>query len=166
VAFESNYITFIGNMTDDPRFVYTATGTGVATIRLASNRRWTDKAGQQQEETVYMNVNCWRDLAENVAESLKKGDRVVAIGRVRTRSYENKEGQTIWTTEIDADEIAPSLKWAQATVKKTSGNDAGNGANRGGNSRGGQRPAAKPQVDIDELESSFTGGSGSDGPMF
>jgi single-strand DNA-binding protein len=121
VAFESNFITFIGNLTDDPELRFTGGGAPVATLRVASNRRYTDRSGNQQEETTFLNVNCWRDLAENSAESLSKGDRVVVIGRVRVRSYENREGQTVWTTEIEADEIAPSLRWARAKVARTSG---------------------------------------------
>ena len=128
MAFESNIITFIGNLTDDPELRFTQGGAAVATLRVASNRRFTDRAGNQQEETTYLNVNCWRDLAENASESLSKGDRVVVIGRVRVRSYDNREGQTVWTTEIEADEIAPSLRWARATVSRTSGSSGGAGA--------------------------------------
>ncbi|MFW5934062.1 MAG: single-stranded DNA-binding protein [Actinomycetota bacterium] len=124
MAFESNFITFIGNLTDDPDLRFTQGGAPVASLRVASNRRYTDRSGNQQEETTFLNVNAWRDLAENAAESLKKGDRVVVIGRVRVRSYENREGQTVWTTEIEADEIAPSLRWARATVTRTSGGSA------------------------------------------
>jgi single-strand DNA-binding protein len=127
VAFESNFITFIGNLTDDPDLRFTGGGAAVATLRVASNRRFTDRSGQQQEETTYLNVNCWRDLAENAAESLKKGDRVVVIGRVRVRSYDNQQGQTVWVTEIEADEIAPSLRWARAQVTRTSGSSGGSG---------------------------------------
>jgi single-strand DNA-binding protein len=134
MAFESNYVTFIGNLTDDPELRYTQGGTPVATIRLASNRRWNDRDGQQQEETTYLNVTCWRDMAENVAETLHKGDRAIAIGRLKVRSYENREGQTVWTTEIEADEIAPSLRWARANVNRTPG---GAGASAGGFSGGG-----------------------------
>lgn len=128
MAFESNFITFIGNLTDDPELRFTQGGTPVASLRVASNRRWTGNDGQQQEETTYLNVNCWRDLAENVGESLSKGDRVVVIGRVKVRSYENKEGQTVWTTEIEADEIAPSLRWAQAKIERNSGGTSNAGA--------------------------------------
>ena len=125
MAYESNFITFVGNLTDDPDLRFTGGGAAVATLRVASNRRYTDRSGQQQEETTFMNVNCWRDLAENASESLSKGDRVVVMGRVRVRSYENRDGQTVWTTEIEADEIAPSLRWAQAKVTKSSGSSGG-----------------------------------------
>jgi single-strand DNA-binding protein len=140
MAFESNYVTFIGNLTEDPELRYTQGGTPVATIRLASNRRWNDRDGQQQEETTYLNVTCWRDMAENIAETLHKGDRAIAIGRLKVRSYENREGQTVWTTEIEADEIAPSLRWARAAVTRTSGGGGGGGFTGGGGDTGGGSP--------------------------
>jgi single-strand DNA-binding protein len=130
MAYESNFVTFVGNLTDDPELRFTGGGAAVATLRVASNRRWTGRDGQQQEETTYLNVNCWRDLAENAAESLSKGDRVIVIGRLRVRSYENQQGQTVWVTEIEADEIAPSLRWARANVTKASGGSAGGGGGR------------------------------------
>jgi single-strand DNA-binding protein len=125
MAFESNYITFIGNLTEDPELRFTQGGAPVASFRVASNRRFTDRSGNQQEETTFLNVNAWRDLAENAAESLGKGDRVIVIGRVRVRSYENRENQTVWVTEIEADEIAPSLRWARAEVARVSGGGSG-----------------------------------------
>ena len=137
MAFESNIITFIGNLTDDPDLRFTQGGAPVASFRVASNRRYTDRSGNQQEETTFLNVNAWRDLGENAAESLKKGDRVVVIGRVRVRSYENREGQTVWTTEIEADEIAPSLRWAQAVVTRTS---SGSSANAGASAASSASP--------------------------
>ncbi|MEX2503420.1 MAG: single-stranded DNA-binding protein [Egicoccus sp.] len=143
MAFESNFITFIGNLTDDPELRFTGGGAAVASLRVASNRRFTDRSGQQQEETTFLNVNCWRDLAENAAESLHKGDRVVVIGRVRVRSYENQQGQTVWVTEIEADEIAPSLRWARAQVARTSGSSGG-----GGNSGGDFAPPPPSDDDV------------------
>jgi single-strand DNA-binding protein len=134
MAFESNYITFIGNLTEDPELRFTQGGAPVASFRVASNRRFTDRSGNQQEETTFLNVNAWRDLAENAAESLGKGDRVVVIGRVRVRSYENREKQTVWVTEIEADEIAPSLRWARAEVSRVSGGGSGGGGASGASS--------------------------------
>ncbi len=131
MAFESNYITFIGNLTEDPELRFTQGGAPVASFRVASNRRYNDRSGNQQEETTFLNVNAWRDLAENAAESLGKGDRVVVIGRVRVRSYENRENQTVWVTEIEADEIAPSLRWARAEVSRVSGGGSGGGSASG-----------------------------------
>lgn len=127
MAYESNFITMIGNLTDDPDLRFTQGGVPVCNFRIASSRRFTGRDGQQQEETVFMTVNLWRDMAENVAESLHKGDRVIVIGRIKVRSYENKEGQTVWVTEIEADEVAPSLRWARVSVSKTSGSSGSGG---------------------------------------
>ncbi len=129
MAFESNYVTFIGNLTDDPELRYTQAGAAVTTIRIASSRRYTDRDGNQQESTTYMNVVCWRELAENVGKSLHKGDRVMAVGSLRVRSYENREGQTVWVTEVEADEVAPSLRWATATIERVRGGGGGGAAN-------------------------------------
>jgi single-strand DNA-binding protein len=127
MAFESNIATMIGNLTDDPELRFTPSGAAVANFTVASNRRYTDRSGNQQEETTFMRVNCWRDMAENVAESLHKGDRIIVIGRIRVRSYEDQSGQTKWITEIEADEVAPSLRWARASVNKSSGGGGGGG---------------------------------------
>jgi single-strand DNA-binding protein len=127
VAYESNYITMIGNLTDDVDLRFLANGVPVANFRIASNRRWTDRDGQQQEETTFISVNAWRDLAENVAKSLSKGDRAIVIGRLKIRSYEAQDGQTRWVTEIEADEVSPSLRWAVAKPEKSSGPGAGGG---------------------------------------
>lgn len=144
MAYESNFVTFVGNLTDDPDLRFTGSGAAVATLRVASNRRWTGRDGQQQEETTYLNVNCWRDLAENASESLSKGDRVVVIGRLRVRSYENQQGQTVWVTEIEADEIAPSLRWARAQVSKS----GGGGGGQGGSSQGSYAPPPPSDDDV------------------
>ncbi len=121
MAFENNIITVIGNLTDDPELRFTANGVAVCGVRLATNRRWTGRNGQDQEETTFISANCWRELAENVANSLRKGDRAIVIGRLRIRSYEDREGATRWVTEIEADEVAPSLRWAVAKPEKTRG---------------------------------------------
>lgn len=140
MAFESNYVTFIGNLTDDPELRYTQSGTPVATVRLASNRRWTNRDGSEGEETTYLNVNIWREMAENVAESFSKGDRAIAIGRLKVRSYENRDGQTVWVTEIEADEVAPSLRWAKATVERATA----------GSSRGASTGSSTPPPPTDD----------------
>ena len=119
MAFESNFVSLIGNLTADPELRYTGNGAPVCSLRMAVNRVWKDREGNQQEETSFVNVNAWRNLGENVAESLHKGDRVIVLGRMRIRSYDDKEGVTKWITEIEADEIAPSLRWARVEVNKT-----------------------------------------------
>lgn len=131
MAFESNYVTFIGNLTDDPELRFTQGGHAVCTIRLASNRRY-EVDGQQREETTYLNVVAWRELADNIAETFSKGDRAIAIGKLKVRSYENKDGQTVWVTEIEADEVAPSLRWAKASIERnTRGSDSGSSGSSG-----------------------------------
>ncbi len=145
MAFESNIATMIGNLTDDPELRFTPSGAAVANFTVASNRRYTDRSGNQQEETTFMRVNCWRDMAENVAESLHKGDRIIVIGRIRVRSYEDQTGQTKWITEIEADEVAPSLRWARANVNKSSGSTGGGG---GGSSHSNDGPPAPSDDDV------------------
>jgi single-strand DNA-binding protein len=124
VAYESNIITMVGNLTDDPELRFLGNGTAVANFTIASNRTWTDREGQRQEETTFVRVNAWRELGENVAASLKKGDRAIVIGRLRIRNFQDREQQTRWITEIEADEVAPSLRWAKAMPEKTRGPSA------------------------------------------
>lgn len=144
MAFESNYVTMIGNLTDDPELRFTQGGAAVVNFRIASNRRYKDKNGQDQEDTTFMAVNAWRDLAENAAESLKKGDRAVVIGRIKVRSYEANDGSgTRWVTEIEADEICPSLRWAKATVTRSSG---GGSSSSGGGSQTSPPPPSDDDV--------------------
>lgn len=143
MAFESNLIHVAGNLTEDPELRFTPSGAAVVNGRIAINRKWTDKSGQQQEDTTFLNFNAWRDLAENVAESLNKGDRVVIVGRIKNRSYENKSGVTVWVTEIEADEVSPSLRWATATVQRAGSSKAG------GRSGGGGFDAPPPPADDD-----------------
>lgn len=131
MAFESNYVTMIGNLTDDPELRFTPSGAAVVNFRIASNRKYTDRNGNQQEDTTFMTVNAWRSLAENIAESLRKGDRAVVIGRIKVRSYDAQDGSTRWVTEIEADEVCPSLRWAKASVAKTSGGGSGDGGGQG-----------------------------------
>ncbi|AXV09822.1 Single-stranded DNA-binding protein (plasmid) [Euzebya pacifica] len=146
MANEQNTITVIGNLTKDPDLRYTQGGTAVANLSVAVNRRVRNKDTNEWEDKLdgYFDVNIWRDHAENVAESLNKGDRVVVIGRLTKRSWEDKDGQTRWQTEIEADEICPSLRWAKASVEKVSGG----GKRQPAMSGGGQAP---PPVADDEV---------------
>ncbi len=116
-----NQIVVVGNLTDDPELRYTPSGAAVANFRVAVNRRYRDDSGQWQDaETSFFRVNAWRTLAENAAESLTRGTRVVVVGRLRSRSWETPEGETRSAVEIEADEVAPSLRWATAKVEKQS----------------------------------------------
>jgi single-strand DNA-binding protein len=128
-----NFTAQVGNLTDDPELRYTQNGTPVATFNLAVNQRVKDQDGTWRDgETSFFRVNVWRDQAEHVAESLSKGHRAVVLGRLRTRAWETSEGDKRTSTEIDADEVAPSLKWAIATPERaTRTRTAERGAERG-----------------------------------
>jgi single-strand DNA-binding protein len=116
-----NQVTIVGNLTDDPELRYTPNGAAVAKFRVAVSPRYKDESGQWRDgETSFFAVNCWRQLAENAAESLTRGTRVVVTGRLKQRSWENQEGEKRSAIEIEADDVGPSLKWATARVEKTS----------------------------------------------
>lgn len=139
----SNNVTVVGNLTQDPELRFTASGVAMVNISVADNRSYKDRNDQWQEETSYFRGTCWRDLAENVAESLTQGSRVIITGRLKQRSWETNEGEKRTVVEIDIQEIGPSLRWATANVTKTpraSGGDSGGGNSYGGG--GGSAPAA------------------------
>jgi single-strand DNA-binding protein len=141
-----NSITIVGNITRDPELRFTPSGQANARIGVAVNRRWQDKgSGEWNEATSFFDVICWRELAENVSESLKRGTRVIVTGRLEQRTWE-QEGNKRSVVEIIADEVAPSLRWATAKVEKTerrSGGDQGGGG--GGSGFGRSAPAAEQQ---------------------
>ncbi|HWB72563.1 MAG TPA: single-stranded DNA-binding protein [Egibacteraceae bacterium] len=122
-----NVITIVGNLADDPELRYTPAGVAVASLRVAVNRRLRNKDTNEWEDRLdgFFTVNVWRGYAENVADSLSKGTRVLVQGRLISRSYEDREGQTRWVTEIEADEVCPSLRWATAKIEKVSRSDRG-----------------------------------------
>lgn len=146
-----NTITIVGNLADDPELRYTPAGAAVANMRVAVNRRRFNRESNAWDEELdgFFNVNIWRDHAENVAESLKRGQRVIVIGRLRSRSYEDKDGQTKWVTEIEADEVCPSLRWATAKVSKVSRSSGSGGGGGGGgeNWSSAPPPAQAPAQD-------------------
>ncbi|MDQ1504154.1 MAG: single-strand DNA-binding protein [Actinomycetota bacterium] len=141
-----NSITIVGNITRDPELRFTPSGQANARLGVAVNRRWQDKnSGEWQEATSFFDVICWRELAENVSESLKRGARIIVTGRLEQRTWE-QEGNKRSVVEIIADEVAPSLRWATAKVEKTerrSGGDQGGGG--GGSGFGRPAPAAAEQ---------------------
>ena len=140
-----NSITIVGNITRDPELRFTPSGQANARLGVAVNRRWQDRnSGEWQEATSFFDVICWRELAENVSESLKRGTRVIVTGRLEQRTWE-QEGNKRSVVEIIADEVAPSLRWATAKVEKTerrSGGDQGGGGGGGGSGR--PAPSADP----------------------
>ena len=137
-----NTVTLVGNVTRDPELRYTPSGQTVATFGLAVNRRWQNRQTNEWEEQVsFFDVKAWSGLAENVAESIQRGTRVIVTGRLEQRSWETDNNEKRSKIEVVADEIAPSLRWATAQVHKIerSGGSQGGGGFGGGG--GGSRPA-------------------------
>ena len=128
-------ITIIGNLTGDPELRFTPSGAAVANFTVASTPRQFDRTSNDWKdgETLFMRCSVWRDAAENVAESLQRGTRVLVSGRLKSRSYETKEGEKRTVVEMDVDEVGPSLKYATAKVNRTQ-----RGTGSGGFSGGGQ----------------------------
>jgi single-strand DNA-binding protein len=170
-------ITIAGNLVDDPQLRYTPTGQAVANFRIASTPRWQDRqSGEWKDgDSLFLSCNVWRQAAENVAESLQRGMRVIVQGRLRQRSYETKEGEKRTVYEIEVDEVGPSLRNASAKVTKSSRSTGGGGGFGGqsgqsgpsggggqsGYGGGGGRPADDPWA------SDAGGGDGySDEPPF
>ena len=114
-------ITLIGNLVDDPELRFTPSGAAVAKFRIASTPRYLDKQTNEWKdgESLFLSCNVWRQAAENVAESLQRGMRVIVSGRLKQRSYETKEGEKRTVYEVEVDEVGPSLKSATAKVVKT-----------------------------------------------
>jgi single-strand DNA-binding protein len=144
----SNSVTLVGNLVEDPELRFTASGIAMARVRLAVNRRWRDNNNEWQEETGFFGGTCWREVAENIAESLSKGDRVFITGRLEQRSWETNEGEKRSVVEIRIDEIGPSLRWATAQVSKTPRSDGG--SSYGGGSSAPAAPVARDDYGPDE----------------
>src|SRR5487761_233525 len=147
-------ITIAGNLVDDPELRYTQTGQAVANFRVASTPRFLDKATNEWKDgdSLFLSCSVWRQAAENAAESLQRGMRVIVSGRLRQRSYETKEGEKRTVFEIEVDEVGPSLRNASAKVTRSSRPGGGGGGQSGGYSGGGggggggggSRPADDP----------------------
>ena len=122
-------ITIIGNLTGDPELRFTPSGAAVANFTVASTPRAFDRQSNEWKdgETLFMRCSVWRDAAENVAESLNRGTRVLVSGRLKSRSYETKEGEKRTVVEMEVDEIGPSLRYASAKVTKTQRGGGGGG---------------------------------------
>ena len=147
-------ITLVGNLVDDPELRFTPSGAAVANFRVASTPRTYDRqSGEWKDgESLFISCSVWRQAAENVAESLQRGMRVIVQGRLKSRSYEDREGNKRTVFEIDVDEVGPSLRNATAKVSKTMRSGPGDsgggfGGGSGGGSGGGQQndPWATPQ---------------------
>ncbi|MER1994895.1 MAG: single-stranded DNA-binding protein [Arthrobacter sp.] len=151
-------ITVVGNLTNDPELRFTPSGSAVANFTIASTPRTFDRQSNEWKdgETLFLRASVWREAAENVAESLTKGTRVVCQGRLKSRSYETKEGEKRTVMELEVDEIGPSLRYASAKVTRTQrsggggGGFGGNSGGFGGNSNsgwGGQQQQSAPADD-------------------
>ena len=187
-------ITVVGNLTADPELRFTPSGAAVANFTVASTPRTFDRQTNEwkDQETLFLNCSVWRQAAENAAESLQRGMRVIVQGRLKARSYETREGEKRTVFEIDVEEVGPSLKMATAKVQKTSrsgggqgfggddpwasnqgsGQGAGQGAAQGGSWGGNQggyggQGGGRPQADDPWATDSRGGGDGfSDEPPF
>jgi single-strand DNA-binding protein len=167
-------ITIVGNLVGDPELRYTPTGQAVATFRVASTPRFRDNTtGEWKDgDSLFLSCNVWRQAAENVAESLQRGMRVIVSGRLRQRSYETREGEKRTVYEIEVDEVGPSLRNASAKVVKSNrsggnfgGGQGGGGQGGGGYGGGGSRPAEDPWT-ADPAEGFGGGGDAPDEPPF
>lgn len=151
----TNSVTLIGNLVDDPELRFTPSGVAMARIRFAVNRRY-QRDGEWQEETSFFSGTLWRDAAENAAESLQKGMRIIVTGRLEQRSWETQEGEKRSVVEVAIDEMGPSLRWATASVTRSPRAGDGFGGGSGG-SGGSSAPAApvSPRDDYGPDEAPF-----------
>ncbi|MDQ1618979.1 MAG: single-strand DNA-binding protein [Actinomycetota bacterium] len=157
-------ITLVGNLVDDPELRFTPSGAAVAKFRIASTPRFMDRQTNEWKdgESLFLTVNVWRQAAENVAESLQRGMRVIVQGRLKQRSYETKEGEKRTVYEVEADEVGPSLRNASAKVTKTQrgGGGGGFGASGGG---GGSAVEHDPWAAAAPANTGGGGGAGGGG---
>jgi single-strand DNA-binding protein len=135
-------ITVVGNLTDDPELRFTPSGAAVANFTVASTPRQFDRQSNEWKDgdTLFMRCSVWRQAAENVAESLTRGTKVIVQGRLKQRSYETREGEKRTVVELEVDEIGPSLTFATAKVTRASRSGGGGYSGGGGGQQGGGQP--------------------------
>lgn len=160
-------ITIIGNLTRDPELRYTPTGQAVANFAVASTPRYLDKNTNEWKDgdALFLNCSVWRQAAENVAESLQRGMRVIVSGRLRQRSYETKEGEKRTVVEVEVDEVGPSLRYASAKVTKSARQTTTSGS-FGGGQPGAAQGGGSPNADPWAADSGAGTGGFSDEPPF
>ncbi|MDT7644852.1 MAG: single-strand DNA-binding protein [Pseudonocardiales bacterium] len=159
-------ITVVGNLTADPELRFTPSGAAVANFTVASTPRQFDKqSGEWKDgEALFMRCNIWRQAAENVAETLTRGSRVIVSGRLKQRSYETREGEKRTVVELEVEEVGPSLRYATAKVNKVSRGSGGGGfGGGGGGSAGG--PSDDPWGSAPAAGSGGGGGSDEEPPF-
>jgi single-strand DNA-binding protein len=172
-------ITISGNLVDDPELRFTPSGQPVAKFRVASTPRFRDNStGEWKDgDSLFLTCNVWRQAAENVAESLTRGMRVIVSGRLRQRSYETKEGEKRTVYEVEVDDVGPSLRNASAKVNRVARSGAGDGGygggqrssggrSSGGSQGGGYGGGGEPDPWASDSSSSGGGGGYSDEPPF
>ena len=166
-------ITVVGNLTADPELRFTPAGAAVANFTVASTPRTFDRQTNEWKDgdALFLRCNIWREAAENVAESLTRGSRVIVQGRLKQRSYETREGEKRTVVELEVDEIGPSLRYATAKVTKAGRGGGGGGFGGSSGGSGGGRPAQNTNVGGDDPwgdapQSGSFGGSGDDEPPF
>ena len=168
-------MTVIGNLTADPELRFTASGSAVANFTVASTPRTFDRAtGEWKDgEALFLRCNIWRQPAENVAESLTRGARVIVSGRLKQRSFETKEGEKRTVIELEVDEIGPSLRYATAKINRAQRSDGGggggygsSGGGYGGNSGGSRQSSAASDDPWGSAPPAGSSGGYSDEPPF
>jgi len=163
-------ITVVGNLVDDPELRFTPSGAAVANFRIASTPRTFDKQSNEWKDgdALFLSCSVWRQAAENVAESLQKGMRVVVQGRLKSRQYETREGEKRTVFEIEVEEVGPSLKYATAKVTRAARSGGGGGYSNqgggGGGGYGGGAPAADPWASSGPAGAPQGGGQGGGAP--
>ena len=157
-------ITVVGNLVDDPELRFTPSGAAVANFRIASTPRTFDKQSNEWKDgdALFLSCSVWRQAAENVAESLQRGMRVVVQGRLKSRQYETREGEKRTVFEIEVEEVGPSLKYATAKVTRAnrSGGGGGGGGGFGGGAAGGSAGGGAPADDPWATPAPQQGGGG------
>ena len=161
-------ITVVGNLTADPELRFTPTGAAVANFTVASTPRTFDRQSNEWKdgEALFLRCNIWREAAENVAESLTRGSRVIVTGRLKQRSYETREGEKRTVVELEVDEIGPSLRYSTAKVNRAARGGSGGG---GGGGRSGGYGNEDPWASAppgDDFQSTSSSRSGDDEPPF
>ena len=154
------FITIVGRLSQDPELRFTPSGAAVANLSIASNARKYDKQSDswKDETTTFWRCNAWRDLAENVAESLQKGMAVVAYGEIKSRSFDTKEGDKRTVLEVELTAIGPDLRWSTAKVQKA---QRGSGGSQGfGGSQGAGGAGSAPQQPAQPAEDPWSTGGG------
>jgi single-strand DNA-binding protein len=161
-------ITVVGNLVADPELRFTPAGQPVATFRVASTPRIRDNATNEWRDgdSLFLTCNVWRQAAENAAESLQRGMRVIVTGRLKQRNYETKEGEKRTVYEVEVDDVGPSLRNASAKVNRASRGTGEGGFSGGGNRSGGQGPSSGGASRNEDPWASDSGGSYSDEPPF